>query len=387
MKLAVVSHACVLRTNRAVYRQLAGDGIDVQIVAPDHIVSDGSKVRCEPRADDDPPLTQLPLRGTNARVYRFAGLIRAVEAFKPDAIYLENDPLSMMSVELGLWARARGAKLLCLSCENLDFGVRASVARRGVAKGTVLGGSKLALLAAARPNVAHVFAINGDGADLFRRYGFKSVSQTPLGFDPQLFKPDAAARDEIRRSLDWHGPLIAYFGRLVPEKGAHLLIEALATIQDLDWRFLLDRFSPQSGEYPKRIRAMIDAAGFEDRVLYVDADHHEVGRYMAAADIVAVPSVSTPFWREQYGRVAVEAMACGTLVMAARTGALPDLVGDGGLLFEESDVEGLSRLLRQALLEPDRFAEQRRKGADRARRELSIASQAREIERVLTQGD
>ncbi len=383
MRLAVVSHACVLRANRAVYRQLAADGIDVHIFAPDHIVSDARAVHCEPRAPEDPPLTELALRGTNARVYRFSGLVRALDALRPDAIYLENDPLSVMSIQLGLWARARGARLLCLSCENLDFGVRASVARRGLPKGSVLGASKLALLAAARPNVAHVFAINTDGAELFRRYGFRSVSQTPLGFDPQFFKPDDEARDYIRGGLDWQGPLIAYFGRLVQEKGAHLLVEALETIKDLEWRFLLDRFSPQSAGYPLRIRTMLESAGLDDRVLYVDADHREVGRYMGAADIVVVPSVSTRFWREQYGRVAVEAMACGTLVIAARTGALPYLVGDGGLLFEESDVEALSALLREVLLDPSRFDEHRRRGRERAHHELSIDSQAEEIKRVL----
>ena len=387
MKLAVVSHACVLTVNRAAYRELAAGGIDVHIVAPDHIVSDGRSVACEPRGNDDPPLTRLRLRGTNARVYRFEGLLRAMESIRPDVIYLENDPLSLMAVELGTWARARRARLLCLSCENLDFGIRASIARRGRAKGALLGMSKMALLVAARPNVSHVFAINSDGAALFRRYGFRSVSQTPLGFDPALFKPDEDARREVRSTLGWQGPIVAYFGRLVPEKGAHLLVEALAGLQDLEWRFLLDRFSPQSTGYPARVRAMIDAAGIGDRVLYVDADHHEVGRYMAAADIVAVPSVSTEFWREQYGRVAVEAMACGALVMAARTGALPDLVGDGGLLFRESDVTELSQLLRSVLTEPQCFDDVRAKGAWRARSELSIESQAASIRQVLFPAD
>jgi glycosyltransferase involved in cell wall biosynthesis len=385
VKLAVVSHACVLRVNRAVYRQLAADGIDVHIVAPDHIVSDGRSVACEPRAPEDPPLTRLRLRGRNARVYRFEGLLRTMESLRPDAIYLENDPLSLMSIELGFWARARGARLLCLSCENLDFGVRATVARRGRVKGALLGVSKLALLVAARPNVSHVFAINSDGAALFTRYGFTSVSQTPLGFDPALFKPDDEARREVRTELRWDGPIVAYFGRLVPEKGAHLLVEALAGLQDLEWRFLLDRFSPQSAGYPARVRAMIDDAGLGDRVLYVDADHHEVARYMTAADIVVVPSVSTAFWREQYGRVAVEAMACGALVIAARTGALPDLVGDGGLLFEESNVSELTQLTRKAILEPQLFDEVRAQGARRARADLSIERQAASIMQTLRQ--
>jgi glycosyltransferase involved in cell wall biosynthesis len=385
MKLAVVSHPCVLKVNRGLSRALAAEGIDIHIVAPDHIVSDTTVVLCEPTDASDPPLTELPLRGFNARTYQFAGLLRAMRSFQPDAIYLENDPLSLMSIQLGLWSRRRGARLFCLSCENLDFGLPASIRRRGVAKGTALGASKLALLAASRPNVSHVFAINSDGAALFRHYGFRSVSQTPLGFDPLLFKPDIEARERIRRSIGWRGPLIAYFGRLVPEKGAHVLVEALAELKDLEWRFLLDRFSPQSGGYPTRIREMINAAQLQDRVLYVDADHQQIGEFMGAADIVVVPSVSTEFWREQYGRVAVEAMACGALVIAARTGALPFLVGDGGVLFEESDAKGLAVLLRQALLEPDRFKDQRQRGTRRAHQELSIGSQAQHVLEVLNQ--
>ena len=110
---------------------------------------------------------------------------------------------------------------------------------------------------------------------------------------------------------------------------------------------------------------------------WIEARHGEVADYMNAADIVVLPSVSTPQWVEQYGRVAPEAMACGCLVLAADSGALPELVAEAGWLFPEGDVAALRQRLREALAALPGLQDLRDRAAERASAVLSSSAQAR----------
>ena len=68
-------------------------------------------------------------------------------------------------------------------------------------------------------------------------------------------------------------------------------------------------------------------------------------------DVLAVPSLTRPNWKEQFGRVLVEAMASGVPVIGSDSGAIPDIIGDAGLIVPEGDVsalaDGLCRLQRE----------------------------------------
>ena len=98
---------------------------------------------------------------------------------------------------------------------------------------------------------------------------------------------------------------------------------------------------------------------------------------MNAADVVVLPSVSTTQWVEQYGRVAPEAMACGCLVVAANSGALPELIGDVGKLFPEGNVTALRGILQDALVNLPSFLAMRTAAANRSHETLSSSAQAR----------
>ena len=79
-----------------------------------------------------------------------------------------------------------------------------------------------------------------------------------------------------------------------------------------------------------------------------------------------MPSLPTPGWLEQFGRVAVEAMACGVPVVASDTGALPDVVGDAGLLVPPGDPEALATPSSPCSRTTPRAASWSRRGVERA---------------------
>jgi glycosyltransferase involved in cell wall biosynthesis len=211
----------------------------------------------------------------------------------------------------------------------------------------------------------------------------------PLGFDPDLFHPHSSEQiAATRRRLGLHSTTIAYFGRLTPEKGLDTLLQALAATIDLQWQLLLDRFSHYQSAYQARIQSQITALGLTDRVVFFDATHREIPDYMNAADIVVLPSISTPTWREQYGRVIPEAMACGKIVVGSSSGAIPEVIGDSGFVFPEGDVRALAALLRSLLTATDdELKVMRRKAEHRAHTELSIVRQAEILYGKLSQSE
>jgi len=382
MRILAISHACVLEVNRAIYRELAALGHEVAIVTATRWGEGGEAIACEPRGTGDPAVIPLALAGASPRIYRFRGLRAYAEEFRPEVVVLDNDPVSRLALQMGAWCRRHDSALACISCENLRFDFRSAVRGRGVVKGMATVLPKVAVASLARRVVDHVFTINDDGLAMFRDMGFGSVTKIPLGFDPGLFRPDAAARARIRAELGWDGPLVAYFGRVVPGKGIHVLVQAMARLNDRPWRLLLDRFVDHGDAYVRGVAAQIKGLGLESRVLWCNPAHSAIGAYMNAADVVVVPSLSTPQWKEQYGRVAQEAMACGTLVIASRSGALPGLVGDGALLFDEGDEQALATLLAGAMADPASVAEVRARGLARAQGALSVRRQAESMEKA-----
>ena len=100
-----------------------------------------------------------------------------------------------------------------------------------------------------------------------------------------------------------------------------------------------------------------------------DMPHHLNG-----LDVLVLPSVSRPNWKEQFGRVLVEAMACGTPVVGSRSGEIPNVIGDAGLLFPEGDVAGLARQLARLQGNADLRQEMAERGRQRV---LECFTQAR----------
>jgi len=374
-----VSWASFTAVNRAVYRELAQRGWSVELVIPARTRFGDAP---QPATPDDPPLHLLePLRGGNARIGSFAGLLRLLEARRPRLVLLDNDPNSRMAAEVGAWARLRGAKLVCQSCENMTRRLGPSVQRAGL-RGAVGAGLVWGLGALARPNVGHVFVISDDGEAVLREQRFRRVTKIPLGFDPALFRPDPELRAATRERLGLTEVTVAYFGRVVESKGVHLLVEALAGLKDRPFHLLLDEFARYRDPYAERLTRLLAERGLEDRVVRFDASHTEMPAYMNAADVVALPSISTATWKEQYGRVAPEAMACGCAVVAANSGALPELVGDGGVIVPEGDVPALRRALADLMADPKRRRALGALATARAHAELDLTRQADVMERV-----
>ena len=384
-KLFVISHACIRATNRKVYRALQLLGIEVQLVVPSELKTAGHRIPCEPQQATDPTIHKLEMSGTNLRLARYRGLLKLLKRFKPSAVFLESDTASFLTLEVATWCRRNGIGVACLTNENLAWSWREATQRAGV-KELPAAFFKLALNGLTRRSLSHVMVTSSEAKRVFEAAHYKSVITVPLGTDRKIFNYSSKKRSQMRSHLGI-GPeehIIAYFGRLVPEKGIDTLIEALSSLRDLPWRIILNRFEVNS-VYASHLSRLIERRGISDRVIEVTAQHGEIALAMSASDVVVLPSLSTSKWVEQFGRVVPEAMACGNLVLVSDSGAPKELIGRSGLVFREGNALGLAALLRNQLADKVGCIMRRRAGIRHVHRTLSVEVQARLMASVVEQ--
>jgi glycosyltransferase involved in cell wall biosynthesis len=108
-----------------------------------------------------------------------------------------------------------------------------------------------------------------------------------------------------------------------------------------------------------------------NRVRFARLAHDEVPAYMNAIDLLCAPSETAPHWIEQFGRMLVEAFACGVSVIGSDSGEIPHVVGDGGVIAREKDVSAWTRAIDELLGDPRRRAELGVRGLSRARKEYA----------------
>jgi glycosyltransferase involved in cell wall biosynthesis len=184
------------------------------------------------------------------------------------------------------------------------------------------------------------------------------IEVVPYGVDLARFKPAPELRGQLRASLAMPAgaPLIVAAGRLVRKKGFEYLIDALPLLERQDARLAVAGEGDLAGE----LRSRAAAARVADRVHFLgNLPQDAVGRWFAAADVAAVPSV-----RDDSGNVdglpntVLEALASGTPVVATRAGGIASVIEDGrtGTLVPERDPAALAAVIDTLLRDPARAA-------------------------------
>ncbi|MEZ4379510.1 MAG: glycosyltransferase family 4 protein [Gemmatimonadales bacterium] len=145
-------------------------------------------------------------------------------------------------------------------------------------------------------------------------------------------------------------PTIGVIGRVVPERGIGILLDALATLFG-EWRLLIVGTGPAQED----LEAKAQRLGLSARIEWLGGlPRHELGPIWERLDVIAAPSRTTASWVEPTGSVVLEAMAHGIGAVVSRSGALPDVVGEGGMIVDEGDAEALARALSGLVSDPAR---------------------------------
>jgi glycosyltransferase involved in cell wall biosynthesis len=204
---------------------------------------------------------------------------------------------------------------------------------------------------------AGAYPCNVAAGEILRRKGLGGeLVVLPLGVDLSAFEaPDRSPPSGMLR--------VGFVGRLIPHKGVDVLLEAAA----LEPRLSVQVFGagPIEGDLKKKASEL----GISSRVdFHGHVNDVDINQAYRSLDVLAVPSVPMPSWIEQFGRVVVEAMASGVPVVASASGALPDVVGEAGLLVPPQDPPALAAALSRFLDEPTLWGRLRAAGLSESER-------------------
>jgi glycosyltransferase involved in cell wall biosynthesis len=194
-------------------------------------------------------------------------------------------------------------------------------------------------------------------------YDRKPYRVMPLGVDTNLFHPDPAAGAALRTGIGWNNagpPVVGFLGRFVPEKGLDLLTGVLDRLRT-PWRALFIG----SGQMEAQLRDWERSHPDNVRIL-TGIKHHEVPAYLNAIDLLCAPSQTAPHWREQFGRMLIEALASGVPIVASDSGEIPYVVGDAGMIVPEKDSHAWEVAIGELLENPGRRADFSSSGRQRA---------------------
>jgi glycosyltransferase involved in cell wall biosynthesis len=196
-------------------------------------------------------------------------------------------------------------------------------------------------------------------------YSGKPHRIMPLGVDVDAYQPDPSAGESVRHSLGWGEPgppVVGFLGRFVPEKGLHILTAALDA-QRIPWRALF----VGGGKLENDLRIWAAKHPSHQVRVVTGVPHGAVASYLNAMDVLAAPSQTTRRWKEQFGRMLIEAMACGVPVVGSDSGEIPFVIADAGEVVAEADLAAWVDRLAMLLESPERRAELATRGYARAR--------------------
>jgi glycosyltransferase involved in cell wall biosynthesis len=352
-RLLTIGHSYVVAANRELAHQMALAGAgewEVTAVAPARYRGDLRAIAAEPIEGEASTLETLPVRLDAVPHLMWYEKVRPLLARGWDVVHCWEEPYVFAGAQIAR-ATPAPAKLVVATFQNLakDYPWPLSGFERATmtrADGWIAFGSTVRDVLAPR-----------------EAYAARPCRVIPPGVDVRRFAPDPEAARRVRARLGWPATacVVGYLGRFVEQKGLRLLMNALDACQG-EWHALF------VGGGPLELKLRAFAAAHPGRVhIQTGVPHDGVPEWLNAMSMLAAPSQTTARWREQFGRMLIEAMACGVPVIASDSGEMPFVVGDAGAIVPEADVTAwtaaLDRLLADEALRRDLAA----RGLARAR--------------------
>ena len=202
-------------------------------------------------------------------------------------------------------------------------------------------------------------------ADVVACFGVEAerIAVVPLGVGPEFFPEPPPTRDAVRARLaPGREGFILFCGGLEPRKDVPTLLRAFARLPGGRERYRLVLMGGD-GRASSDITALVVALGLSEAVAFEGyLEVAQLRALYAAADLFVLPSL-----HEGFGLPILEAMACGTPVVAATTSSLPEVVGDAGLLVPPGDPDALAAAMTRVLEDADLAADLKQRGLNRAK--------------------
>ena len=330
MKVLYVSKALVVASYRSKIRCLSSH-VNIRAAIPYRWPPRG----VEPVGGDEPWIwPQLVRFAGHPHLHWYPELGQALDAFRPDLVHIDEEPYSAVTTMALRACVKRRVPAVLFAAQNIykrlppPFGAFRRYALRTIA--------------AAQAGTAQA-------EQVLRDAGFRGAIATfpQLGIDETVFRPDATARVAARALLGVKPEtvVVGFGGRLVRYKAVSLLLDAVAHVPNVVLAIAGD------GPERRRLARQARALRIGDRVRFQGhLGSAAMPGWLAGLDMLVLPSISTPGIVEQFGRILVEAMACGVPVIGSSSGGIPGVIGKAGVVCGGAGVTAV----RDALAAPRR---------------------------------
>ena len=344
LRVLLISHTCQSRTEGQPKAHALAKlpDIELHLLTPARWLHYGQWRAAEPPKSPAFACTVAPVRfawagPAQSFLHYYPRLPEILRQFRPDVIDLWEEPWSQVSAHACKWRK-----------RVLPSATIVSETEQNILKDLPFPFERFRKFTLAQADYA--VARNQEAVGVIRAKGYAGpVEVVPNAVDTALFQSldRHACRAKLLAALEnkpsIEKPFFAgYLGRLVPEKGLLDLLEALPQAP-ASVHLLLVGGGPLEAELRRRAAEL----SVVNRVHFLaNRPLEQLPELMNALDVLVLPSVATARWKEQFGRVIIEAHACGIPVIGTRSGAIPDVVADAGLLVPEKNPTQLAGALR-----------------------------------------
>jgi len=377
MRVAVVSHSCVVAINRKIYFELAKfSDIELTLFTPSYWKSD-IRMKIE-RADESEGekgriIYINPYFAGNGSLYFYEYRFKKeLKDIKPEIIFIHEEPWSLSALQTVYFSSIFKPRILFYTNQNIykrypfPFNQIQKYMFSSAAEGV---------------------AVSMECETVLRRHGFnKNITLLPFAADTAVFCRKES--NKLRGQMGLKGFIYGYIGRLTREKGLLTLLEASyilkndKSINKEDFKILI----VGDGYLKNEMNMFISKRGLEDIVIiHPSVPHNSVSEYLNCIDTFILPSMTTTRWKEQFGRVIIESLSCGVPVIGSDSGAIPELISDtgGGIIFPQGNAEVLSEKMSQIMNNHDLRFQVIEKGERSVRERYSIKAVAQQLYQIL----
>jgi glycosyltransferase involved in cell wall biosynthesis len=361
MKVLVIWKALVSEVYHKRFKELARlKDVELVLIVP----TEWQKTRLEKKYCKEYRIIprKVILNGFN-HFHWYPGLQEVVRQIRPNIIHIEEEHYSLVTHQAIRLANRYNAKCLFVSLQNIYkvYPFPFSWIERYNLR-----------------NADYAVAASEEIRDVLVRKGFgkEQLSVIPYGVDHLIYR--RMEMPELKSKLRLDNFTIGYIGRLVIEKGVMDLLRAVSKLKRKVNLLLVG-----DGELRNEITVEGRHLGISANIRVIDSiPSSQVPDYLNCMDCLVLPSRTTKKWKEQFGRVLIEAMACEVPVIGSDSGEIPNVIGGSGLIFREGDVDDLASKLEILINSKDMRAELAKKSRQRVLNNFTQEKVARETYKI-----
>jgi glycosyltransferase involved in cell wall biosynthesis len=379
MKVLMLSKALIVGAYQKKLEEMAAiDGVELTVVVPPSWDDPRGGTRLERVHTTGYQLlvTNLAFNG-NFHLHFYPKLRGILRQVQPDVFHIDEEPYNLATFHAMWLAQSTGAKTVVFTWQNL---LRRYPPPFSLMERYVLNKADALLVG------------NSEAAEVWRGKGYRGPMHLipQFGVDPAIYyrreRVSKRGKTSVFKRRNVGNPsmpslVIGYVGRLVEEKGLELLLHAVSKLNG-PWNLQILGDGPDR----KRLEYMAQWLGIGPRVTFDEKmPSSHLPNYFSGLDVLVLPSLTRTNWKEQFGRVLIEAMACDVIALGARSGAIPEVIGEAGLTFEEGNAEELRAQLQRLLEDVSLRNDLRAKGRQRVTDHYTQAAIARHTVEVYRQ--